>query len=113
MARAYRPEPRGLRALAAALVVIYRVWLGRVSGGVGVFFVISGFLLWPPVGLAVVWAARRLGAPVRVVYVGTLTVLLAGSLAQSVWLTSVNQPLAYFDTFARAWEFALGGYWRW
>lgn len=210
MTRRYRPELQGLRALAAALVVIYHVWLGRVSGGVDVFFVISGFLLtgqlaraaergrialgemyprmarrlfpamitvllavvglgvallpenrwfptirevtasalyvqnwrlaadstdyfaqhdqasvvqhfwslsvqgqlfvlWPLLGVAVLWAARRMGASPRRLYGGTLAALLAGSLAYSVWLTSVNQPLAYFDTFARAWEFALGG----
>ncbi|WP_110641542.1 acyltransferase family protein [Salinicola sp. CPA57] len=31
------------------------------------------------------------------------------SLAYSVYITEKNQPWAYFDTFARAWEFSLGG----
>ncbi|WP_415654155.1 acyltransferase family protein, partial [Saccharomonospora xinjiangensis] len=43
--RKFRPELQGLRALAAGLVVVYHVWLGRVSGGVDVFFFVSGFLI--------------------------------------------------------------------
>lgn len=43
--RRYRPEVQGLRALAVVLVVVYHVWLGRVSGGVDVFLLISAFLL--------------------------------------------------------------------
>ena len=43
--RRYRPELQGLRALAVVLVVVYHVWLGRVSGGVDVFFLITGFLI--------------------------------------------------------------------
>ena len=41
----FRPELQGLRALAVGLVVVYHVWVGRVSGGVDVFFVVTGFLL--------------------------------------------------------------------
>lgn len=41
----YRHEVQGLRALAVLMVVVYHVWLGRVSGGVDVFLLISSFLL--------------------------------------------------------------------
>jgi peptidoglycan/LPS O-acetylase OafA/YrhL len=41
----YRPEVQGLRAFAVLMVVVYHVWLGRVSGGVDVFLLVSAFLL--------------------------------------------------------------------
>lgn len=41
----FLPEVQGLRALAVLMVVTYHVWLGRVSGGVDVFLLISAFLL--------------------------------------------------------------------
>lgn len=41
----YRADIEGLRAVAALLVAVYHIWLGRVSGGVDVFFVIAGFLI--------------------------------------------------------------------
>ncbi|WRL65862.1 acyltransferase family protein [Blastococcus brunescens] len=43
--RARRPEIEGLRALAVALVVVYHVFSGRVSGGVDVFLTLTGFFL--------------------------------------------------------------------
>ncbi|UKA53481.1 acyltransferase [Arthrobacter sp. FW305-BF8] len=41
----FRPEIQGLRALAVLMVVAYHVWLGRVSGGVDVFLMVSAFLM--------------------------------------------------------------------
>ena len=41
----FRADIEGVRAVAALLVAIYHIWLGRVSGGVDVFFVIAGFLI--------------------------------------------------------------------
>ncbi len=43
--RIYRSDIQGLRAVGALLVAVYHIWIGRVSGGVDVFFVISGYLL--------------------------------------------------------------------
>lgn len=56
---ARRQDVEGLRALAVLLVVTYHVWLGRVSGGVDVFLLVSAFFL--TAGLA-----RRLDAGERV-----------------------------------------------
>ena len=206
-----RPEIEGVRCVAALLVAGYHIWSGRVSGGVDVFFVMSGFLitttllgqlstygrirpfsylgrlalrllpaalttlvavlvasfflmpelLWEKIGYEVraaglyvenwylaatstdylgqwdektpvqhfwalslqgqfylawlllflvvaAFARRHPERSLRYVVTG-LSVVFVSSLAFSIWFTAVDQPVAYFATPARAWEFALGG----
>ncbi|WP_214754100.1 acyltransferase family protein [Exiguobacterium sp. s16] len=208
----FRPEIEGLRAVAALLVAIYHIWLGRVSGGVDVFFVVSGFLitasllsryrrlgsvnffdylfglfkrLFPAaffvlaavtiasyfflpsvrwgqtiqelfasalyfqnwelafsavdyldagndkspvqhfwamsiqaqfyviwfflITLAIFWVKRSKTEDIRPKLLAIFITVFIPSFAYSVWMTGHNQPWAYFDTFARVWEFSLGG----
>ncbi|MFB8228986.1 acyltransferase family protein [Cellulosimicrobium sp. NPDC055967] len=44
-ATSYRHDLDGLRALAVLLVAVYHVWVHRVSGGVDVFLMLSGFFV--------------------------------------------------------------------
>jgi len=204
----FRADVEGLRALAILMVAVYHVWIGRVSGGVDIFLMISGFFvgaslvrsfaqgrpvsLWsywcrifgrllPPaaVVLATVLVAtfvllpktsmtvaatqalasmfyvenwylatsgRAYGAadaaqspfqhfwslsvqgqlylvlPLvllglavalrsrasRRVYLGVVVALLVASFAYATFRTTVNQPVTYYDTFARAWQYLLG-----
>lgn len=43
--RSIRRDIQGLRAISALLVVVFHIWFGSVSGGVDVFFVVSGYLM--------------------------------------------------------------------
>lgn len=209
--RQYRPEIEGLRAIAALLVAVYHIWMMRVSGGVDVFFVVSGFLITTsllsgyarngyikfgkfilgllrrllPSALTVMifitigsffilpdirftatikeiaasllyfenwqlaitgtdyldqnnpqspvqhfWAmsiqgqfyviwfvivslailiSKKLNISLKKVFTAVLLILFTISLIYSIYITSMNQPWAYFDTGARVFEFAVGG----
>ena len=210
--RKFRPEIEGLRAIAALLVAVYHIWIERVSGGVDVFFVVSGFLIttsllsnyersnrvdvsgfllrlsnrlfpsamtvlflvtvacffllpelrwqgtlkealastlylenwqlavsavdyldrnneaspfrhywamsvqgqfyviWAVLLAAAVFAAKHIfRKSVRLAFLILMSLVFLCSLAYSVYITEKNQPWAYFDTFARVWEFGLGG----
>lgn len=68
------------------------------------FYFLFPLLLW---GASLI--DRRHGPERRRACVGMLIVITVLSLGYSIYITAMNQPWAYFDTFARAWEFAIGG----
>ncbi len=67
------------------------------------------YVVWPTLILAVTWFQRRRGASVRPALWVTLGVILVGSFLLGVKLTADTPASAYFSTFGRAWELALGG----
>lgn len=77
-----RLEIEGLRTVAAVLVAIYHIWSGKVSGGVDVFFVITGFLIT----LTLVGHVRRDGRIRPFAYLGRL--------ARRVWPMAVTVLVA-------------------
>ncbi|WP_433784959.1 acyltransferase family protein [Actinomycetospora sp. CA-101289] len=100
----FRPEIEGLRAVASLLVVIYHVWIGRVSGGVDVFFALTGFLAAGQlvraaerggVDLVGQWGRtlRRLVPPAAVVLAGTVIASVA-LLPESRWPQAVRELVA-------------------
>lgn len=208
----FRPEIEGLRTIATLLIAIYHIWLGKVSGGVDIFFVLSGFLItmsllsrlektgklqfwdhilrllkrlfplaftviifttflsfiflpkvqweqvishmfastfyfenwrlsldsvdylakdyaaspfqhfwsmsvqgqfyliWPCIlFIAYLLAQKFFKTPVRKTLLVVLSICFILSISYSIYMTAANQPWAYFDTFARLWEFCLGG----
>ncbi len=66
------------------------------------------YLVWPTLLLAVTWLWRRRGGAVRPAIWGTLAIVGLGSLALGIHLTDQQPAAAYFSTFGRAWELALG-----
>lgn len=66
------------------------------------------FLLWPLLIAGGVFLARTVRRSPRVVLGVIFSVILLASLGWSVHSTATQQQVAYFDTFARLWEFAAG-----
>ncbi|GAA4803133.1 acyltransferase family protein [Actinomycetospora chlora] len=111
----FRPEVEGLRALASLLVVVYHVWVGRVSGGVDVFFVLSGFLAAGQLTRAAehgtLDVVARWGRTLRRLLPATAVVLLGTMVASLVWLPPSRWPqtlreVAASTVFAENWRLA-------
>ncbi|KAB1647032.1 acyltransferase [Pseudoclavibacter sp. CFCC 14310] len=66
------------------------------------------YLVWPLLIWAFVWLARKLKRNATAMTAVGLAVVGVSSLAYSIYLTGQNQPVAYYDTFTRVWEFAAG-----
>ncbi len=69
------------------------------------------YLLWPLLLLLLVLLVRRRGGgatELRRVAGALLAVVIGGSLAWSLWATHVSPTTAYFSTFTRAHELAIG-----
>ncbi|WP_434086366.1 acyltransferase family protein [Mycobacterium lentiflavum] len=110
----YRYDLDGLRGIAIALVAVFHIWFGRVSGGVDVFLALSGFFfggkilraaLNPAVSLSPVAEITRL--------IRRLVPALVVVLAACAVLTIVVQPQTRWETFADQSLASLGYYQNW
>ena len=68
------------------------------------------FLAWPVVVLIVVGLARAVRIPPRAVLLVVVGAATAASFAFAQDLHAVDQPVAYFHSWARFWELGLGGF---
>ena len=66
------------------------------------------YILWPLVFFFSWLVIRRTRVNTRALMALVFGVIFAVSLAYSVYITGADQQTAYFNTFARVWEFALG-----
>src|SRR3954465_13904909 len=113
----YRHDLDGLRGVAIAMVAVFHVWFGRVSGGVDVFLALSGFFfggrllrtaltpgasLWPVP--EVVRLVRRL-LPALVVVLAVSAILPIAIQPETRWETFADQSLASLGYFQN-WELA-------
>src|ERR1700742_4138871 len=110
----YRHDLDGLRGIAIALVAVFHVWFGRVSGGVDVFLALSGFFF----GGRLLRAALTPGTPLSPVpevtrLVRRLLPALVVVLAASAILTILIQPETRWETFADQSLASLGYFQNW
>ncbi|MGH9058610.1 MAG: acyltransferase family protein, partial [Acidimicrobiales bacterium] len=102
----FRPELQGVRALASVLVVVYHVWLDRISGGVDVFFLVSGFLITGQLYRASLRGRIELrpmwGRMVKRLLPAAMTVLLAVVVASALLLPEDRWFQTIREVFASA-----------
>jgi peptidoglycan/LPS O-acetylase OafA/YrhL len=110
----YRHDLDGLRGIAIALVAMFHVWFGRVSGGVDVFLALSGFFFGGKVIRAALNPASSLSPVPQVIrLVRRLLPALVVVLAGCAVLTILVQPQTRWETFADQSLASLGYYQNW
>jgi peptidoglycan/LPS O-acetylase OafA/YrhL len=114
----YRHDLDGLRGVAIALVAMFHVWFGRVSGGVDVFLALSGFffggkLLRAALNPAGGRAGTLSPVPEVIRLVRRLLPALVVVLAGCALLTILVQPETRWETFADQSLASLGYYQNW
>ncbi len=110
----YRHDLDGLRGVAIALVALFHVWFGRVSGGVDVFLALSGFFFGSSLLRSVLAPGSSLSpGPTVKRLVRRLLPALIVVLAASAVLTVLVQPQTRWETFADQTLASLGYYQNW
>jgi peptidoglycan/LPS O-acetylase OafA/YrhL len=110
----YRYDLDGLRGIAIALVAVFHIWFGRVSGGVDVFLALSGFFFGGKIIRAALNPAVSLSPVAEVIrLVRRLVPALVVVLAGCALLTIVVQPETRWETFADQSLASLGYYQNW
>lgn len=115
---AYRYDIDGLRGLAIALVVIFHIWMGRVSGGVDVFLTLSGFFFLgsllrgvdnPATSLNPLPHLKRLARRLYPALVVTVAATVVGTILikpPTQWSSIFDQTLATL-LYYQNWQLAL------
>ncbi|MBU3750747.1 MAG: acyltransferase, partial [Mycobacterium sp.] len=110
----YRHDLDGLRGVAIALVAVFHVWFGRVSGGVDVFLALSGFFFGSSLLRGVLTPGSSLSPwPNLSRLVRRLLPALVVVLAAAGVLTVLVQPQTRWETFADQTLASLGYYQNW
>lgn len=111
----YRPELEGLRAVAILLVAASHLWWGRISGGIDVFLVVSGYLI--TVTLVIRWV--RTGEVGAIRYLRSLgarlipaMLLVLTTIAVATWVLLESRPSLASDVLRGAgWAALFGENW--
>ncbi|HEU0192103.1 MAG TPA: acyltransferase family protein [Mycobacterium sp.] len=110
----YRHDLDGLRGVAIALVAVYHVWFGRVSGGVDVFLALSGFFFGGKLLRVALNPSSSLSpVPDLIRLVRRLLPALVVVLTAAAVLTFLVQPQTRWETFADQSLASLGYYQNW
>lgn len=111
---ARRDDLDGLRGLAIALVAVFHIWFGRVSGGVDVFLVLSGYFFGAMVLNRVLTPGAALSPlPLLLRLVRRLLPAMVVVLGAAALLTVALQPETRWESFADQSLASLGYYQNW